>query len=46
MELGKKEKGVNSFKPLICLAPQHGLEPWTQWLTVIASEFPTFLKKP
>jgi hypothetical protein len=31
-------KGLHS-----CLAPQHGLEPRTQWLTGIASEFPTFL---
>ncbi len=35
----QKEKGVNpdSANPLICLAPQHGLEPRTKWLTATCS---------
>jgi len=39
----KKGLEIEVSKPLFLLAPQHGLEPRTQWLTGIASEFPTFL---
>ena len=37
--VGKKKKGLQTkiCNPLICLAPQHGLEPRTQWLTATCS---------